>query len=217
MTTFDGSTGGTPADATDTTGRYSSGADPRGAAQADDYPTPEELDNTPAVSSLDLLLKAVNERDAERDERTYRVIIPGLDVAMSCRIDFPYTDWEAWQKLAIPREKRKRPSATDMRQNVLFALVLNRTCEYLEYKTATGWAPITGDNGEPIPYGSEAMRREFNVMDEASLLRKLFGNKDGHVIRAGQRVVAAAGYSDEADEKEALAEASESDGDPVGE
>ena len=208
MTTFDATAGTGPADPADTP--YRADADPQSSA------APDTEDHIAPVTSLDLLLKAVDERDAERDERTYRVIIPGLDVAMSCRIDFPYPDWEAWQKHAIPREKRKRPAATDMRQNVLFALVLNRTCEYLEYKTADGgWAPIADPTtGEPIPYGSEQMRHQFNVMDEASLLRKLFGNKDGHIIRAGQRVVAAAGYSDEADEKEALAE---SDGDPLGE
>lgn len=204
MTTFDGSTGSLPGDAS-STGYQAPLTVP------EDYPAPGELDGPP-VTSLDMLLKAVNERDSEAQDRVLRVPIPGLDVAMACRIDFSYPDWEAWQKLAIPKEKRKKPNPMDMRQNVLFSLVLNRTCEYLEYKTADGWAPITDEIGEPIPYGGDAMRRMFNVMDEASLLRKLFGGKEGHILRAGQRVVAAAGYGDEADEREAL-EAADGDDD----
>jgi hypothetical protein len=202
MTTFDGSTGGPPADASTTP--PSETPEVTKPAATDEY---AELDESP-VTSLDMLLKAVDERDSEDADRIYRVPIPGLNVAMACRIDFPYSEWEAWQKLAIVKEKRKKPTPMDVRQNVLFTLVLNRTCEHLEYRTADGWAPITGERGEPIPYAGDEMRRMFNVMDEASLLRKLFGGKEGHILRAGQRVVAAAGYSDEADEREALEGAS---------
>lgn len=204
MTEFDGSTGAPAGDAGT-------------SYQPPPPPSYEEPEDSTPVTSLDMLLKAVNERDTEdAGERIYRVPIPGLDVAMACRIDFPYSEWEGWQKLAIPREKRKRPSPTDLKQNVLFSLVLNRTCEYLEYKTENGWAPITGETGDAVVYGSEEMRRMFNVMDEGSLLRKLWGGKEGHILRAGQRVAAAAGYSDEADEREALESAS-GDDDATGE
>lgn len=204
MTEFDGSTPGGAA-----TEQPPPPAEAPRSAAVDEY---AELDESP-VTSLDMLLKAVQERDSEEAERVYRVPIPGLDVALACRIDFPYSDWEAWQKLAIPKDKRKKPNPMDVRQNVLFSLVLNRTCEHLEYRTADGWAPITNDRGDPIAYGGEEMRRMFNVMDEASLLRKLFGGKEGHILRAGQRVVAAAGYADEADEREAL-EGADGDDEP---
>jgi hypothetical protein len=175
-------------------------------------PTPEAA----PVSSLDLLVKAVRERDAERDDLHVRIPIPGLDVRMVCRIDFPYSAWEQWQTLSIPKEKRRRPEPMDMRQNVLMTLALNKTCEFLEFKSGDTWAPITGASGAPMEYGSEEMLKRFNVMDEVSLLRALFGHKDGHILRAGRRVVAAAGYSDEADEREALSEADDDEADPLG-
>jgi hypothetical protein len=204
MTEFDGSTataGQLPGDAT--------------TSPPESYGQHAEPEQATPVSSLDMLVKAVRERDAERDDAYVRVPIPGLDVRMVCRIDFPYSAWEQWQTLSIPKEKRRKPEPMDMRQNVLMTLALNKTCEFLEFKTGDTWAPITGADGKPMGYRSDEMMKQFNVMDEVSLLRALFGGKDGHILRAGRRVVAAAGYSDEADEREALSE-DEDDSDPLG-
>jgi len=208
MTEFDGSTAGAG-----TLPGYPTGTPPYVSTGPQ-----HELEEEPAapVSSLDMLVKAVAERDAAQDTGHVRIPIPGLDgVRMVCRIDFPYPEWEKWQTLAIPKEKRRKPEPMDMRQNVLMTLALNNTCEYLEFKTGETWAPITGSNGAPMEYAGDEMLRKFNVMDKVSLLRALFGGKDGHILRAGRRVVAAAGYSDEAEEREALAE-DEAESDPLG-
>ena len=210
MSTFDGSTGTVPGHPTGTPAYV-----PDGQPSAGEHETGATAGDPPPVSSLDLLVKAVRERDAQRDDAHVRIPIPGLDVRMVCRIDFPYSAWEHWQTLSIPKEKRRRPEPMDMRQNVLMTLALNKTCEFLEFRSGDTWAPITGATGAPMEYAGDEMLKRFNVMDEVSLLRALFGGKDGHILRAGRKVVAAAGYSDEADEREALAE-DDAEADPLG-
>lgn len=175
------------------------------------YEEPSAPEPQRGGDSLDMLLDAVAQREAEAEE-LYPVEIPGLGVRLMCALDFEYTDWQDWQVKSVPREKRKKPGPMDINQLQLCTHVLVGTCQHLEHRRGDGeWAPITGHDGTPVAFGSDEMLRKFGQMDTASLLRKLFGGSDGHVLRAGMRVISAAGYGDEADEKEAL-----EGGDPLG-
>lgn len=190
--TFDGSAGQLPGD-------------------ADPYP---EMPAHPAdytegmpvqTSSLDLLLRAVTEREAEEhDDPLLPVEIPDIGVRLMCRIDFDYSTWEKCQKIAIPRDKRRKPQPTDIRQNVLCTQVLLSTCEHVEIKDGETWVPVSNRFGDILPFDSAELRSSFGVMDAQSLIQKLFAKRDSHIIRAGIRVINAAGYGDEADEREAL-------------
>lgn len=185
--TFDGSSGSLEAEVPGT--RY-------------DYEP--EREPQPGGDSLDMLLDVVAQREAEAEE-LYPVEIPGLGVRLMCALDFEYTDWQDWQVKSVPREKRKKPNPMDINQLQLCTRVLASTCQHLEHKRPDGeWVPIISQDGSPVAFGSDEMLRKFGQMDTSSLLRKLFGGSDGHVLRAGMRVISAAGYGDEADEKEAL-------------
>lgn len=202
---FDGSTGSLPGD---TEYPYEHG-------QAAHYAEAQPVE--PAASSLDMLVRAVAEREEEdHGESLLPIEIADIGVRMQCRIDFPYSDWMGWQKLAIPREKRRKPQPTDLRQDVLCTHVLLNTCEYLEIKSGSDWVPVTNVAGETLAFESRELRDKFSVMDGPSLVQRLFAGRDGHIIRAGMRVVAAAGYGDEADEREALeGDATEGDASPL--
>lgn len=187
--TFDGSTG-TP---------YDPPAYPSEGGGAQHY---ADDDAVGPVSSLDLLIQSVQAQEAEEEE-LFGVEVPGLDVRLMCSLDFPYTDWQKWQTTAIPKERRAKPKPTDIRQGLLCSLVLINTCRYVEFKRGAGWEPIIGADGHPMPFAGDEMFSRFGVMDGVSLVRKLF-KKDGHLLRAGMRVVNAAGYGDEAEERAAL-------------
>lgn len=177
MTSFDGSTG-EPAYPT-------TAPEEKGDAGVQDY--------SPPVSALDLLRTEVLEREAE-DEELFPVEIPGLNVRLMCSLDFSATDWEKWQRLSIPKEKRRRPVATDIQQGVLATLVLTHTCQHLEYRGPEGtWAPITGNDGEPLALDSDEMLRKFNQMTARAMVEKLF-KRDAWLLNAGQSVVNASGY-----------------------
>jgi hypothetical protein len=181
MTTFDASTtGGQLGVRAEPEARYYHGEEP-----------------VPAISALDMLRNEIEHRDAQERELC-PVEIPGLAVRLMCRTDFPATEWESWQRLAIPKAKRnsRKLGPTDMQQHVLYTLVLVNTCERLEFRTGSAWSPITGHDDGVLDLHSKELLDRFNQVDPASLLRKLFA-RDADLLRAGQRVVDAAGYGEE--------------------
>lgn len=192
--TFDGSSGHLPDGQFDDTPAAVPGGDP--AYQSE----PKS-----SGSSLDMLFDALSQREREA-EKLFPVEIPGLDVRIMCSLDIQYADWKDMQIKAIPREKRKKPNPLDINQRTLCLLVLQHTAQHLEIRRQSNgeWMAITDDHGEVVPFGGDAMLRRFGQMDVASLVDKLFDGNDGHILRAGTRVINASGYGDEADEKEAL-------------
>src|SRR4051812_31883740 len=187
--TFDGTLPDNVGDVPDTT--Y--------ASRAVDVP-----DEKPETSSLDALLSMVREREAE-EVKLIGVPIPGLGVRLMCSVDVTYADWKDWQIKSVPPAKRKKPSPMDIDQRVLATFALVNTCQHVEIEKANGeWEPITGAGGMYLAFGGDEMLRKFNQQTPAALVEKLFGGNDGHIIRAGMRVINASGYGDAADEKEAL-------------
>jgi hypothetical protein len=156
-------------------------------------------------TALDSLFNAVKEQEAQAVE-LFPVEVPGLDVRLMCQIDFDGPTWEKWQKLAIPKEKRKRPQPTDLQQVVLMSLVLTETCDHLEYKTAAGeWLPFYNSQGEAQGLADEEFLAKFNQMTSRAMLKKLF-IRDAYILRAGTKVVNAAGYGEEGAELEMLSD-----------
>jgi hypothetical protein len=187
MTTFDGSTGNLPVSA--------------------DRPLPEN--STPALvdlsgtSALDLLMQAVDEREAGQVE-LFPLDLPVKGVRLMCLPDFSFDEWTEWQKKSIPLAKRKRPSAMDINQRTLYMLALTNTAQHLEFQDSAGeWRPILSPSGDVMEFGSQAMRDKFGAMTSASLIEKLFG-RDALIIRAGTRLINVAGYGDEDAEAEEL-------------
>jgi hypothetical protein len=164
-----------------------------------DFSAPEKEILSP-ISALERLQREVEEKEAEEAE-LFPVEIPGLDWRLMCSLDFSSGQWESWQRAAIPKNKRRRPSPVDLQQGVLCKLVLVNTCESLEYKDSNGeWQVLPGRDGDPLTLASDELLTRFNQMDPESLLAKLFGKRDAHILRAGQAVINAAGFGDPEEE-----------------
>jgi hypothetical protein len=177
---------------------------------------PKYDDREAAPSMLDALVSQVNQQETEAPLEV-RLSIPNVQgVRIVCRRDVSFEEFEGWQKLAIPRDKRKNPSPLDVKQNVLTMLAITQTAKYLELFQDGEWRPVTNNAGDVLDFTSRELMSQFNQLQPQGLVRKLFGEKnEGHMIRAGMKVIAAAGFSTEDDEREALDEAKEDAGVPL--
>lgn len=177
MTVFDTSTGATqPAELPE--------AAPFEPGAAD---TPDSL--------LDQLRARVDERD-EAEPSEWCKEIKGVGIRLVCDPDIDAEDYQRWVKQAQRRGKggrRVMTSALDLDQFALSVRALDATCVRLEIKHGDGWKPMTGVKGDTLALDSRELLGVFNVMDSASVLRKLFG-RDARVIDAGQELLTEAGY-----------------------
>lgn len=187
MTTFDGSTGG---------GAHAAPGYLGSGGYDNDFPPPAAPPiPEPAYDAFEALREQLAERD-DASERTTTVDIPGLGWRLVCAIDFTYGQYKEWQKAALPRNQRngRKVNVLDMDQAALSYFVLLNTCEGIEYQRSNGeWDPLTEAGGQPATLQSGMLMTKMNVMDPRLLVKKLFGN-DARLIRAGNEVIAAAGY-----------------------
>jgi hypothetical protein len=86
----------------------------------------------------------------------------------------------------------------DVDQSVFNSTVLINLCERVEvYNKASGqWRTVQDDEGRPLTFKDQALLRELRVIDPQAALKKLFP-RDPDLIRAGQLVLAKAGWADE--------------------
>jgi hypothetical protein len=185
MTTFDGSTGAHVAP--DRSQHYDNDFPPPAAP-----PLPAE---TP-FDAFEALRESLAQRDEEVD-RTTTVEVPGIGWRLVCAIDFEYGVYKNWQKAALPKSQRggRNPNVLDMDQAVLAYLALFNTCEAIEYRINGGdWQPLIESDGQPATLQSSMLMNRMNVMDPRTLVGRMFGG-DAALIRAGARVITAAGYA----------------------
>lgn len=155
--------------------------------------------NGAALESFDalaMLREQIKEReDTEAD--TTAVEVPGIGWRLLCSITFPYSQYAAWQAAALPKNQRngRRPNVLKMDQTALAFNILLNTCVEIQYqRTGTEeWEPLTDSRGEPLLPGSDALLRQFNVVDPRSFLRKLFG-REARLVEASQLVATRAGW-----------------------
>lgn len=162
------------------------------------------------LGGLDLLERAMSE--AEETPDLYPVPLPKLDgIRLMVDIVIDGKDWGKWQILSLPAPQRKNPrkaNPADMDQALLSRIVISKTAKHLEYRDSNGqWHPIVGRDGIPLGLDSDELLDRFKILSERELVNKLFSKRDAWIIRAGQNILAAAGYGDEADEENALREA----------
>jgi hypothetical protein len=188
MTTFD----------TSTAPRDGSGPGFPAASSAPDEPvaTPFEPGAAEGPDSLlDQLRARVDERDEAEPDEWFKEV-RGLGIRLVCDLNIEADAFQRWFKGAQARKGGRRKtmaSASDLDQFALSVRALTATCIRLEIKRGDAWTPMTGAGGVALDLESRELLRTFNVMDAASVLRKLFG-RDARVIDAGQELLDAAGY-----------------------
>lgn len=147
-------------------------------------------------SLLDQLRARVDERD-ETEPSEWTKEVPKVGIRLVCDPDIEAEDYQRWVKGAQARGKggrrRAMTSALDLDQFALSVRALTATNIRLEIKRGDGWTPMTGPQGEVLTLESRELLRTFNVMDSASVLKRLFG-RDARVIDAGQELLTEAGY-----------------------
>ena len=186
MTMFDASTSGQP-------------TSQAVAVPFETGPTAEPFTPGEPAPALDSLLDQLRERVAERDEEEsepWVKEIPRVGIRLVCDPRIDAVDYQRWLKQAQSRGKggRARPAgALDLDQFALSVRALTATCQRLEIRRGADWAPMTGRDGTVLDLDSRELLTAFNVMDAASVLRKLFG-RDARVIDAGSELLTEAGY-----------------------
>lgn len=170
------------------------------------WPIPEAEPS--GLDALDRLREAVQEREAAPTPDLEAVPIPGLGWRLLCDPDFSYPQFRDWQKAGLPaRQKagKKPPNPLDMDRALTASLILVNTCVGVEMQRGDGtWVAVTNSHGVPISLKDPEFLAKFNVIDPLSLLRKLFTvpgkSADAPLMKAGDQLIAAAGYTEVDDE-----------------
>lgn len=146
--------------------------------------------------ALAMLREQVEARESTEADTT-AIEVPGIGWRLLCDITFPYAQYAAWQTAALPKNQRngRRPNVLKMDQTALAFSILLNTCVEIQYqRTGTEeWESLTDSHGEPLLPNSDALLRQFNVVDPRSFLRKLFG-REARLVEASQLVVTRAGW-----------------------
>lgn len=185
-TTFDGSTGG--------------GAH----AQDESWPLPDL-----GIDTLDLLRDRARQHEQEvAEDSTTFIDVPGKDgsagIRLVCLNNIQSTQITKWQRKALPAQLRKSPQFSPLAidQTVFHTTVLVETCERLEVRGPDDtWRPVTDGAGEILSLRDPALLRHLDVLDASLAIKKLFV-RDSDIARAGQRVLAASGWSESGGEDE---------------
>jgi hypothetical protein len=167
--------------------------------------TGPSIDHPPGVGNgaapetfdaLAMLREQVRERE-DTEASTTPVEVPGIGWRLMCDITFEYSKYAAWQTAALPKNQRngRRPNLLKMNQTELAFNVLLHTCEEIQFQRSGtgGWETLTDAGGEVLLPTSDALLRQFNVVDPRSFLRKLFG-REARLVEASQLVASKAGW-----------------------
>lgn len=157
---------------------------------------PEEF---AGLDTLSLLKQAAAERQRQVTE-TVTITVPGGRIRLVCTPDIPEKELRRWQRASLPADKRKNGTGTplDSNQMVMAGLALTYVTESMQVLDShdnVTWHTVE-HNGEALGLGDPALLNAFGAMDVQYLLKSIFG-RESDVIRAGQEIMAAAGWAGE--------------------
>lgn len=190
MSTFD-TTGG-PADRNDPD--YELTREPDGI----DEPVDDGLD------TLDLLEEAAEQKAKDEAEIKPEVVeVPGIGLRLLCETNIPSKKLTSWQRKALPPRLRNTSEVSPlaMDQAVFNTAVLVNTCAAVQVlrkggkaDTEADWRTVTDTTGEVCTLLSKAVWEKLKALDSATAVKKLFP-RDSELLRAGQQVLDAAGWT----------------------
>jgi len=173
--------------------------DPRGLG-APAHAAPDALGNGRVTSSLDDLRNAVaqSEEVAEVEFADYYLYGPGRQIRLVCSTELSQPDFKRIQMAALPPEQRKRrmPDIKKLDEVAMFAhLIAKQTVgiEILGDDDET-YRPMATETDRPLEDAS--VLGGLGVMDPVMAVRRIFGNRDAYIMRAGVELQEACGYGE---------------------
>jgi hypothetical protein len=171
------------------------------AREADEHDDADE-----PVDGLDTLA-LLEEAAATKIEAEPEVIeIPGLPLRLVCSTDIPSKRLTSWQRRALPPKLRSaaQVSPLAMDQAVFSSAVLVHTCTSVQVRRKGAkaddegaWRTITDSDGNVLTLSDRAVWERLKALDSATAVKRLFP-RDADLLRAGQQVLTAAGWTEEA-------------------
>lgn len=161
-----------------------------------DWTPPAEQQPATLPSSLDDLRAAVeqSEQVAEVEFQDFMLYGPGKFIRLVCSTEIDQAGMKAVQRAGLPPEQRKKriPDPRKMDEAVVMATLIARQTTRVELLNGDGrtYRPVDGDLNDP------ALLAQLGVLDPVMGVRRIFGNKDAYLLRAGEALVNACGYGE---------------------
>lgn len=155
----------------------------------------DEPVNGSALSSLEDLRAAIEQAEevAEVEFPDYELYGPGKFIKLVCSTQLSQPDLKKIQLAGLPPDQRRKrmPNMLLMDEGVVFATMISRQCIRIELRQRDDtYRAIDGDFSNP------SVLTQLGVMDSVMAVRRVFGNKDAYLIRAGQDLTEACGYGE---------------------
>lgn len=159
---------------------------------------PDPLDGS---DTLALLRDAVAEQVEIRPEI---IEVPGnVGIRLVCSTDITFKQLQNWQRKSLPPHARKsgRFTTLDMDQLHLNVAVLVGTLleiQVRDRRDPTVWHTIEdARDHRPLTFEDGEVLRQFGAIDTITALRRLFANRESEIVKAGQQVLGAAGWTED--------------------
>lgn len=146
-------------------------------------------------SSLDDLRAALeqSEQVAQVEFPPCYLYGPGRFIRLECSTEITQAEMKKIQLAGLPPEQRRKriPDPRKMDEATVLATLIARQCTGIGLLAGDGsYKTVGGDLSDP------PMLAQLGVMDPVMAVRRVFGNKDAYLLRAGQELVEACGYGE---------------------
>ena len=148
-------------------------------------------------SSLDDLRAAVEHSEQVADVvfADYELFGPGSYIKLVCSTELDQKDYKRIQFASLPEtdRRKRRPDLRKMDEVMVYAKVIAAQTTSIELLNSDGetYRPIQGDLEDPT------VLAQLGVMDPIMAVRRIFGNKDALLLRAGEELIEACGYGEQ--------------------
>lgn len=152
-------------------------------------------------STLDDLRTAVeqSEQVAEVEFADHFLSGPGGYIRLACSTQLPQAEFKRIQLAGLPREQRRKriPDIKQMDEVAVYARLIVRQCHQVQLLNGDG-TYRTVDSDQEHPLEDPSLLAQLGVMDPVMGVKRVFGNRDALVMRAGVELQEACGYGEDA-------------------
>jgi hypothetical protein len=152
-------------------------------------------------STLDDLRAAVeqSEQVAEVEFPDCNLSGPGGYIRLVCSTQLSQQDFKRIQLAGLPREQRRKrmPDIKQMDEVAVYSRLIVAQCVRVELLNGDGSYRAV-DSAQERPLEDPTLLAQLGVMDPVMGVKRVFGNRDALVMRAGIELQEACGYGEDA-------------------